>query len=358
MATDQLVTTTVHPASAGPPAGVDAHLLEELKTGAARLPIEGEVPSLAGAVGWLNNEPLTAGGLRGRVVLYEFWTYTCINWLRTLAYVRAWYDKYKDHGLVVVGVHTPEFSFEHDIDNIRRATTDMRIAYPVAIDSNYGVWRAFDNNYWPAMYFADAEGRIRHHYYGEGEYAMSEMVIQQLLADAGFTGFGAEIAVVEAQGLEAQADWASLETPETYVGYRQAQGYGGHDDVVPDRPHRYPAPGKLGLNQWTLAGDWTVGDESAVLNSADGSISFRFHARDLHVVMGPPARGGSVRFRVTLDGEAAGDAHGLDTDSDGAGVARDQRLYQLIRQPGRVMDRTAEITFLDPGVEVFVFTFG
>ena len=361
MTTGQLVTATTHPASAGPPAQVqtvDAHLLQELKARAAKLPTEGHVPSLAGATGWLNSEPLTAEGLLGRVVLFEFWTYTCINWLRTLSYVRAWYDKYKDSGLVVVGVHTPEFSFEHDVDNIRRAIADMRIAYPVAVDSKYDVWRAFENNYWPAMYFADAQGRIRPHYYGEGEYEMSEMVIQQLLADAGFSGFSDELAVVDAQGIEAQADWGNLETPETYVGYRQAEGFGGEVDIVPDRSHTYIAPARLGLNKWALAGEWTVGRESAALNEEMGRVAFRFHARDLHLVMGPPARGDSIRFHVTIDSDELGDAHGLDTDERGDGVAGEQRLYQLIRQPGPVTDRTAEITFLDPGLEAFVFTFG
>ena len=361
MSTRQLVTSATHPASAGSPAGaaaLDPNFLDELKQHAARLPVEGRIPSLAGATGWLNSEPLTPDALRGKVVLFEFWTFTCINWLRTESRVRAWAEKYKESGLVVVGVHTPEFSFEHDADNVRRAVAAMRIEYPVALDPDYAVWQAFDNNYWPAMYFADAEGRIRHHYYGEGEYEMSEMVIQQLLADAGFGGFSGELVTADGDGIEAQADWADLETSETYVGYRQAQGYAGADDIVPDLRFTYTVPASLDLNTWALGGEWTAGAENATANAADASIAFRFHARDLHLVMGTPNPGASVRFRVTIDGGVPGDAHGIDCDADGAGVASDQRLYQLIRQPGNVQDRTAEITFLDPGVEVFVFTFG
>ena len=361
MSTGQLVTSATHPASAGAQAAataLDPRLLDDLKARAARLPVEGRIPSLAGATGWLNSDPLTPDALRGKVVLFEFWTFTCINWLRTESYVRAWAEKYKDFGLVVVGVHTPEFSFEHDVDNVRRAVAAMRIEYPVALDPDYAVWRAFDNNYWPAMYFADAEGRIRHHYYGEGEYEMSEMVIQQLLADAGFAGFTDALVTADGEGIEAQADWRNLETSETYVGYRQAQGYAGADDVVPDERFTYTVPASLDLNTWALGGAWTVGAENGAVNAADARIAFRFHARDLHLVMGSPQRGASVRFRVTIDGGAHGDAHGIDCDAEGDGVASDQRLYQLIRQPGTVTDRTAEITFLDPGVEVFVFTFG
>ena len=361
MATGELITTRIHPASAGSPAGapaVDPRFLEELKARAAKLPFEGRIPSLAGATEWLNSDPLTPDALRGQVVLFEFWTFTCINWLRTESHVRAWAEKYKDSGLVVVGVHTPEFSFEHDVDNVRRAVAAMHIEYPVALDPDYAVWQAFDNNYWPAMYVVDAEGRIRHHYYGEGEYVMSEMVIQQLLADAGFHGFTDELVTADGEGIEAQADWRNLETSETYVGYRQAQGYAGADDIIPDERFTYTVPMSLDLNTWALGGEWTVGGESAASNAADTRIAFRFHARDMHVVMGPPHRGASVRFRVTIDGGAPGEAHGIDCDADGNGVATDQRLYQLIRQPGNVMDRTAEVTFLDPGVEVFVFTFG
>ena len=359
--TEQPITARVHPGSRGTPAetrAVDTPLLQQLKARAATLPVEGRIPSLAGATGWLNSDPLSADSLRGKVVLFEFWTFTCINWLRTESYVRAWAKKYRDSGLVVVGVHTPEFSFEHDADNVRRAVAAMRIEYPVALDPDYAVWQAFDNNYWPAMYFADAEGRIRHHYYGEGEYEMSEMVIQQLLADAGVRDFPGELVTADGEGIEAQADWRNLETSETYVGYRQAQGYAGADDVVPDERFTYTVPASLALNTWALGGAWTVGAESAAANAEDGSIAFRFHARDLHAVMGSPRRAASVRFRVTIDGAAPGDAHGVDCDAAGDGVANDQRLYQLIRQAGNVMDRTAEITLLDPGLEVFVFTFG
>ena len=358
VSTGQLVTSATHPASAASPVpAIDTRLLEELKARAARLPVEGRIPSLAGATGWLNSDPLTPDALLGKVVLFEFWTFTCINWLRTESHVRAWAQRYRDSGLVVVGVHTPEFSFEHDADNVRRAVAAMNIEYPVALDPNYAVWQAFDNNYWPAMYFADAEGRIRHHYYGEGEYEMSEMVIQQLLADAGFGGFSDGLATAEGEGIEAQADWTDLETSETYVGYRQAQGYAGADDVIPGERSTYTVPMSLDLNTWALGGEWTDGAESAAPNAADARIAFRFHARDLHLVMAPPHRGTSVRFRVAVNGGIPGDAHGIDCDADGFGVASDQRLYQLIRQPGQVMDRTAEITFLDPGVEVFLFTF-
>lgn len=361
MATGELITTRTHPASAGTPGdaeALDPRLLEELKARAAALPVEGRIPSLAGATGWLNSDPLSPDALRGKVVLFEFWTFTCINWLRTESHVRAWSQRYKDAGLVVVGVHTPEFSFEHDAGSVRRAVAAMHIDYPVALDPDYLVWQAFDNNYWPAMYFADAEGRIRHHYYGEGEYEMSEMVIQQLLADAGFRGFTDDLVTADGEGIEAQADWRNLETSETYVGYRQAQGYAGADDIVPDERFTYTVPVSLDLNTWALGGEWTAGAESAAVNAAQGRVAFRFHARDLHLVMGSPLPGASIRFRVTIDGEAPGNAHGVDCGSDGAGVAAEQRLYQLIRQPGNVMDRTAEITFLDPGVEVYVFTFG
>ena len=361
MATGELITTRIHPASAGSPPGTgtrDPRLLQELKARAATLPVEGRIPSLAGATGWLNSDPLSPDALRGKVLMFEFWTFTCINWLRTESHVRAWAQKYNDSGLVVVGVHTPEFSFEHDAGNVRRAVAAMRIDYPVALDPDYAVWQAFDNNYWPAMYFVDAEGRIRHHYYGEGEYEMSEMVIQQLLADAGSGGFTDDLVTADGDGIEAQADWRNLETSETYVGYRQAQGYAGTDDIVPDEHFTYTVPMSLELNTWALGGAWTAGAESAALNAAHGRIVFRFHARDLHLVMGSPNQKASVRFRVTIDGEVPGDSHGVDCDADGNGVAAEQRLYQLIRQPGNVMDRTAEITFLDPGVEVFVFTFG
>jgi thiol-disulfide isomerase/thioredoxin len=316
------------------------------------------MPSLGGAAAWLNSPPLTAADLRGKVVLVDFWTYTCINWLRTLPHVRAWAEKYEDYGLVVVGVHTPEFPFEHDLANVRRAAQDMRLAYPVAIDNEYAIWNAFDNHYWPALYFIDATGRIRHHSFGEGDYERSEETIQRLLDDAGLGGFGRELASVDARGIEAAADWDDLRTGETYLGYQQAENFASPGGAAPDERRVYAAPARLGLNQWALAGDWTVGQRAAMLNAANGRIAFRFHARDLHLVMGPPARGTSVRFRVLIDGGPPGAAHGGDTDEQGRGTVSDQRLYQLIRQPQPIMDRQFEIEFLDAGVEAFAFTFG
>ena len=322
------------------------------------LAVEGEMPSFDGALGWLNSPPLTAAGLRGRVVLVDFWTYTCINWLRSLPYVRGWAEKYSDQGLVVVGVHTPEFGFERDVDNVRRAVTDMRIGYPVAIDSDYAIWSAFDNHYWPALYLADAQGQIRHHRFGEGEYERSELVIKRLLADAGASGIDDDLVSVEAPGAEAPADWDSLRSPEVYVGYDRTENFASPGGVVPDEPSSYAAPARLGLNQWALSGDWTVGAQAAVLNGADGQIAYRFHARDLHLVMGPQARGTSARFRVLIDGQPPGAAHGVDVDDEGQGTVSEQRLYQLVRQPGPIDEHTFEITFVDPGVHAYVFTFG
>jgi thiol-disulfide isomerase/thioredoxin len=310
----------------------------------AKLRAESHLPGFDGATGWLNSSPLTPDGLRGKVVLVDFWTYTCINWLRTLGYARAWHEKYEDQGLVVVGVHTPEFPFEQDADNVRWAAKDMRVEYPIALDPDYAVWRAFDNNYWPAVYIADAEGRIRHNHFGEGGYEECEMVIQRLLREAGRDGIGDDLVSVADEGFEAQADWTSLRSPETYLGYRQAQNFA---DGAPDR---------LELNQWALSGDWTVEPGASVLNAADGRIRFRFHARDVHLVL--RARETAVPFRVLLDGEPPGGAHGLDVDEDGYGTLVQPRLYQLIRQPGSLTDRTFEITFDAPGVEAYAFTFG
>jgi thiol-disulfide isomerase/thioredoxin len=321
------------------------------------LAVEGHLPGFGGATGWLNSPPLTAEGLRGKVVLVDFWTYTCINWLRTLGYVRAWAEKYQDHGLVVVGVHTPEFPFERDVDNVRQAVEDMAVEYPVALDPNYGVWRAFANNYWPAAYFADAEGRIRHHQFGEGGYEDCERVIQRLLGEGGREGIGDELVFVAPEGFEAQADWDNLQTPETYLGYEQAQNFASPDRAL-DEPRTYEVPDRLDLNHWALSGDWTIQSGASVLNGADGRIAFRFHARDVHLVMGPPTKGESVPLRVLLDGEPPGDAHGLDVDEQGRGTVAQQRLYQLIRQRGSISDRTFEITFLAPGVEAYAFTFG
>jgi thiol-disulfide isomerase/thioredoxin len=319
---------------------------------------QGALPSLGGATGWLNSPPLTTEELRGKVVLVDFWTYTCINWLRTLGYVRAWAEKYEDQGLVLIGVHTPEFPFEHDIDNVREAAKDMRVEFPIALDNDYSVWDAFDNRYWPAVYIADAQGRIRHHQFGEGKYEECERVIQGLLREAGRDGVGDELVSVDDVGIEAQADWASLETPETYLGYAQAQNFASAGDAEFDEPRTYVARDPLKLNQWGLSGDWTIERRASVLNHADGRIAFRFHARDVHLVMAPRERGTSVPFRVLIDGQAPGDAHGLDVDQEGHGTLTQQRLYQLVREPGSITDRTFEITFLAPGVEAYAFTFG
>jgi thiol-disulfide isomerase/thioredoxin len=324
----------------------------------ARLPVEGELPSFDGATGWLNSPPLTPAGLRGSVVVVDFWTYTCINWLRQLPYVRAWAQKYQDKGLVVIGVHTPEFPFEKIADNVRRAVKDMRVGYPVAIDNDYAVWRAFGNNYWPALYFADAQGQIRHHYFGEGGYQQSEMVIQQLLAEAGYGGTGQELVSVDGEGIEAAADWATLRSPENYTGYDRTENFASPGGAVPDSPHVYTAPGQLRLNHWALSGDWTMGDQATTLNAAGGQIDYRFHARDLHLVMGPARPGTAVRFQVLVDGQPPGRDHGIDSGDDGNGTVTEQRLHQLIRQHGPVAEHTFEITFLDPGVQSYSFTFG
>jgi thiol-disulfide isomerase/thioredoxin len=301
---------------------------------------------------------LTAAGLRGRVVLIDFWTYTCINWLRTLPYVRAWAEKYKDQGLVVIGVHTPEFGFEHNVDNVRRAAKDMRVDYPIAIDNDCAIWRAFDNNYWPALYFVDAEGQIRSHQFGEGAYEQSEMVIQQLLAEAGVGGIGHELVSVDARGVEAPGDWDDLQSPENYLGYERTENFASPGGPVQDEAYVYDAPARLRLNHWALAGDWTMEKQAIKVNKANGTIAYRFHARDLNLVMGPAARGASVRFRLTIDGEPPGDAHGIDADDQGSGAVTEPRMYQLIRQPKPIPDRQFEIEFLDSGVEAFAFTFG
>jgi len=329
-----------------------------LHTSSAQLPVEGRLPSFDGATEWLNSPPLTTAELRGKVVLVNFWTYTCINWLRQLPYVRAWAGKYSGHGLVVIGVATPEFGFEHDLGNVRRAVRDMRVDYPVAVDNDYAVWSAFDNHYWPALYFADAQGRIRHHNFGEGEYQQSEMVIQQLLAEAGSEGAGRDLVSVEARGIEAPADWASLRTPETYAGYERTENFASPGGAVPGKRHVYQFPAELRLNHWALAGDWTMDEQPATLNEAGGQISYRFHARDLHMVMGPGTPDAPGRFRVLIDGQPPGPAHGGDVDDQGYGTVAEQRLHQLIRQPGPITDRTFEITFLDPDVQAFSFTFG
>jgi thiol-disulfide isomerase/thioredoxin len=339
MKANQLFRATMHPA-------------------AVQLPVEGSLPSLAGATAWLNSPPLTPADLRGRVVLVDFWTFTCINWLRTLPYVRAWAHKYQDHGLVVVGVHTPEFDFEHDLGNVRRAVNDLQVDYPVAIDNDYAIWTAFNNHYWPALYFVDAQGQVRHHRFGEGDYEQSEMVLQRLLTDAGIDGIDRDLVLVDPGGVEAAADWDSLRSPENYLGYERTENFASPDGAVLDTPYAYATPARLRLNHWALAGAWTVGRQAVVLNQAEGRIAYRFHARDLHLVMGPAAPGTPVRFRVHIDEQPPGAAHGVDVDDQGNGTVTDPRLYQLVRQPGPVTERTFEVTFLDPGVQAYAFTFG
>jgi thiol-disulfide isomerase/thioredoxin len=309
------------------------------------------MPSLSGAVQWLNSAPLSPAELRGRVVLVDFWTLTCINWLRTEPYIRAWSRAYRGDGLVVIGVHTPEFSFEHEVDRVRQATHDRSIDYPVAIDSDYAIWAAFDNHYWPALYFVDADGIIRDHHFGEGRYAESERLIQRLL------GIDREGVSVAGTGVEAEADWNHLHTPETYLGYERGENFASPGQASLDQRKAYDFPSRLGLNQWALTGEWTVGREHAVLEQAGGGIAFRFHARDAHLVLsaGTPE---PIPFRVLLDGQAPGPAHGEDTGEDGNGVLREGRLYQLVRQDRDVHERTLEVTFLGPGAEAYVFTFG
>jgi thiol-disulfide isomerase/thioredoxin len=324
----------------------------------ASLPAEGHLPGFGGATGWLNSPPLTDADVRGKIVLVQFWTYTCINWLRTLAYVRAWAERYRDLGLVVVGVHTPEFPFERDVDNIKRAANALNVSYPIAIDSDYDVWRAFGNHYWPAIYLADGEGRIRHHQFGEGGYDDTERGVQQLLREAGRNDVPDDLVSIRPQGFEAQADWTNLGSPETYLGYAQGQNFASPGGAAVDRAATYELPSMLMLNRWALAGEWTIAAGASVLNAAGGSVAFRFHARDVNLVMGSPAHATPVTFDVRIDGEAPGDAHGLDVDRDGRGTLAEQRMYQLVRQHGAVDDRTFEITFLAPGAEVYVFTFG
>ncbi|MBD9460170.1 cytochrome c biogenesis protein DipZ [Pseudomonas sp. PDM05] len=308
------------------------------------LPIEGALPSLDGAVQWLNSPPLSAEALKGKVVLVDFWTYSCINCLRTLPYVKAWADKYREQGLVVIGVHAPEFAFERDVNNVTQAMKDLGINYPVAIDNNYKIWRAFNNQYWPAHYFADANGQIRYHHFGEGDYAESERVIQQLLREAGAKNVAGGLIDVDAKGVQQAPDLNTVQSPETYLGAQRAE--------------HFVKSGPLALNNWTLDGQWNVGGQQVTLDQAGGRIVYRFHARDLHLVLAPGADGKPVRFKVTIDGKAPGDAHGTDVAPDGSGVVTEQRLYQLVRQPGAVQDRTFSIEFLDPNVAAYAFTFG
>jgi thiol-disulfide isomerase/thioredoxin len=333
-------------------------LVRSARHPAAELPVEGHLPGFDGATGWLNSPPLTPADLRGRVVLVNFWTYTCINWLRSLPHVRAWAHRYQDHGLTVIGVHTPEFDFEHDLDNVRQQVNDLGVDHPVVTDNDYRIWTAFDNHYWPASYFVDAHGQIRHHRFGEGDYEMSEMVLQQLLTEAGSGGTDQELTSVDAAGVEVAADWDSLWSPENYLGYERTDNFVAPNGSIVETSYAYAAPPRLRLNHWALAGDWTVERGAIVLNQAGGRILYRFHARDLHLVMAPPAPGTSVRFRVHIDGQPPGPAHGSDVDDQGNGTLTDPRLYQLIRQPSPITERTLEIAFLDPGVRAYAFTFG
>jgi hypothetical protein len=320
-------------------------------------PVEGRLPAFDGATAWLNSGRLKPEELTGRVVVASFGTYTCINWIRSLPYVRAWADKYGDQGLVVIGIQTPEFEFEAELDNVERAVKEMDVRYPVVVDNDYAVWRAFDNNYWPALYFVDAEGRIRHHHFGEGEYEESEMVVQMLLREAGLD-VDQGLVAIEPTGVEAPADWADLGSAETYLGYERAAGFASPRGAVLDERHIYSVPADLRRNQWGLSGDWRISPVPARLNESGGSMSYQFHARDLHLVMGPPAGQAPMRFRISLDGESPGAAHGIDVTEDGSGTADYQRMYQLVRQPGPIKDRLFRIEFLDPGVDAFVFTFG
>ncbi|HEY7291387.1 MAG TPA: cytochrome c biogenesis protein DipZ [Vicinamibacterales bacterium] len=326
------------------------------RSGVATLDAEGQMPSLDGATTWLNSPPLTADALRGKVVVVDFWTYSCINCLRAIPYVRAWAEKYAAQGLVVIGVHSPEFAFEKNLDNVRQAVADLQIRYPVAVDNQYAIWRAFGNQYWPAHYFVDATGRIRHHHFGEGEYDESEHVIQQLLAERGTANVPGGLVAVHASGAEAASSEADVQSPETYIGYERAERFVSPGGVAENAKKTY-ADGQPRLNEWGLTGEWIVSPQQAALVRPDGGITYRFHARDLHLVLGT-SEGKPVRFKVTLDGAPPGDAHGVDTDANGTGVVTGQRLYQLIRQSGSVRDRTFEITFLDAGVQAYAFTFG
>jgi thiol-disulfide isomerase/thioredoxin len=321
------------------------------------LPVEGRMPAFTGATDWLNSEPLKPTGLYDRVVVAQFWTYTCINWLRTLPYIRTWADTYGDQGLVVVGVHTPEFDVEQNVDNVSRAAHNLGVEYPIAIDNDYAVWSAFANQYWPALYIADAEGRIRHHHFGEGGYERSEHVIRKLLADAGERNLPPEPTHVDVRGIELPADGNNLRSHETYLGLARSEGFASPSGAAVDEPHVYAVPSRLGLNEWALAGKWTLGREEATSNDPNGRIAYRFHARDVNLILTPPAQG-SGRFRVLLDGQPPGDAGGLDVDAEGNGAVKEPRLYQLIRQHDHITDRHFEIELIDPGVGALCFTFG
>jgi thiol-disulfide isomerase/thioredoxin len=334
--------------------GVIGSAVQQMACAALAERDEGALPSLNGATEWLNSPSLTPAGLRGKVVLVDFWTFTCVNWLRTLPYVRAWDKKYRDQGLVVIGAHTPEFPFEKDIDNVRWAAKEMDVNYPIAVDSDYGVWRAFNNNYWPAVYAADANGRIRYHHFGESAYDETEKVIQRLLSDSG-RKIDNRLVRVTPRGLEVAADYGTLRSPESYLGYDRAEAFAS--DALQDAPRAYTVP-RLALNQWGLAGNWTVKERAAVLNEANGKVVYRFHARDVNLIMGVPPGSQPVRFTVKVDGKPPGPEHGTDVDDQGKGTAARRRTYQLVRLQTQIADREFEIQFADPGVEAFCFTFG
>jgi thiol-disulfide isomerase/thioredoxin len=318
---------------------------------------EGRMPDLDGAVGWLNSAGLSTKALRGKVVLVNFWTYSCINSLRELPYMKAWATKYKDAGLVVIGVHAPEFGFERNPANVKNAVSSLNIAYPIPIDSHHSIWDAFHNEYWPADYFIDGKGRIRYHHFGEGEYDKSEREIQTLLRENGAIGLDESLVHITADGPEAPPS-NDVRSPETYVGYARAENFASPERIARGSRRTYSPPVRPALNQWGLAGSWNIGGEIGTLETAPGRIAFRFHSRDLHMVLGPAKNGAAVRFKVTLDGAAPGDNHGVDSAADGSGEVREPRMYQLIRQKGPIKDVTFEIEFLDPGVEAFSFTFG
>lgn len=324
----------------------------------AQFSARSELASLSRADEWLNSPPLVETDLRGKVVLIDFWTYTCINWLRTAPYVRAWAEKYKDKGLVVIGVHAPEFEFEKDLNNVRRAVKDFNVGYPVAVDNDHVIWRAFSNQYWPALYFIDAQGRIRHQHFGEGAYEQSETVIRQLLTEAGAGDLGREPILADGRGIEAAADWDNLKSPENYVGYDRTQNFQSPGGMILNQPRAYELPARLRLNDWALVGDWTAKNQAVALNKPNGRIAYRFHARDLHLVMAPAVPGTPIRFRVLIDGRAPGASRGIDINENGEGAVSEQRLYQLIRQQQPIADRQFEIQFFGSGVEAFAFTFG
>lgn len=333
-------------------------LSNHMKSADLELSIEDNFSSLSNATGWLNSKPLKTSDLKGKIVLINFCTYSCINWIRTLPYVRSWAAKYKDHGLVVIGVHTPEFPFEKKLDNVSRAIKDMNLSYPIATDNDYTIWRAFNNEYWPALYFIDAKGKIRHHQFGEGGYEESEKIIQQLLTESGVKNIDKELVTANASGIEVAADWNSLQSNENYLGYERTQNFSSPGKIKLDNMYVFVAPEKLKVNEWALAGEWTMKKQSIVLNKTKGRILYRFHSRDIHIVMGPVIPGTSVRFRVLIDGQPPATAQGTDVDEHGYGIVTEQKLYQLIRQSDNITDRQFEIEFFDAGVEAFAFTFG